>query len=301
MAAVTQLLQIIIPFFVGMGAARVLSDPERLRKPLNDYIVFIGLPLFLIHILSQVDLGEIARFASVSVTVLVALTVVSFLVVPRLVSDERKRPAFYLNGIYGNTGFLGLPLSYFIFGAEGLAIAAVYSISTTIIQFTLGIVAAEGLRGKVGRDVLTKAARFPSIYIVVVVLLISRWTIEFPQPVLYMSEAVVYIAPFIIGMTCTFSSFDRDTVKLGAFKMLLPIPLIVAVVMLFGASDPAITAGLWVFVLAASLPPALVNTSVSLHFDYDEVFSAEATSILTFVHILVVLTLSVIFIGLPGL
>ncbi|PYF84761.1 MULTISPECIES: AEC family transporter [Marinomonas] len=126
------LLLICLGFFLGKKT-NYLESPS-----LGALVSNLGLPALLLYsVLSmQMQVFSMLKIISATVSVLVLAGVVSFIFLKSL-----KLPTqFYLPPLVNpNTGNLGIPIAYALFGNEGMAIAVVISSVVQISHFTLGV------------------------------------------------------------------------------------------------------------------------------------------------------------------
>ncbi|MGO2355442.1 MAG: AEC family transporter [Marinomonas foliarum] len=126
------LLLICLGFFLG-------KKTDYLESPsLGALVSNLGLPALLLYsVLSmQMQVFSMLKIISATASVLVVAGVISFIFLKIL-----KLPTqFYLAPLVNpNTGNLGIPIAYALFGTEGMAIAVVISSVVQISHFTLGV------------------------------------------------------------------------------------------------------------------------------------------------------------------
>ncbi|WP_417527038.1 AEC family transporter [Marinomonas shanghaiensis] len=126
------LLLICLGYFLGKKT-NYLENPS-----LGALVSNLGLPALLLHsVLSmQMNIFSMLKLISATAIVLTLIALLSFVFLKLL-----KLPArFYLPPLVNpNTGNLGIPVAYALFGAEGMAIAVVISSVVQISHFTLGV------------------------------------------------------------------------------------------------------------------------------------------------------------------
>lgn len=125
-------LLICLGFFLG-------KKTDYLESPsLGALVANLGLPALLLYsVLSmQMQVFSMLKIISATVLVLALAGVISFIFLKAL-----KLPTqFYLPPLVNpNTGNLGIPIAYALFGTEGMAIAVVISSVVQISHFTLGV------------------------------------------------------------------------------------------------------------------------------------------------------------------
>lgn len=126
------LLPICLGFFLG-------KKTDYLENPsLAALVSNLGLPALLLYsVLSmQMQIFSMLKIIAATALVLVLVSLMSFVFLKALKLPTR----FYLPPLVNpNTGNLGIPVAYALFGAEGMAIAVVISSVVQISHFTLGV------------------------------------------------------------------------------------------------------------------------------------------------------------------
>lgn len=126
------LLLICLGFFLG-------KKTDYLENPsLGALVANLGLPALLLYSVLSMQMQAFSMLKIITATLLVLLLVslISFVFLKVLKLPTR----FYLPPLVNpNTGNLGIPVAYALFGAEGMAIAVVISSVVQISHFTLGV------------------------------------------------------------------------------------------------------------------------------------------------------------------
>ena len=126
------LLLICLGFFLGKKT-NYLENPS-----LGTLVSNLGLPALLLHsVLSmQMQIFSMLKIIVATTIVLALVSLLSYGFLKLLKLPTR----FYLPPLVNpNTGNLGIPVAYALFGAEGMAIAVVISSVVQISHFTLGV------------------------------------------------------------------------------------------------------------------------------------------------------------------
>ena len=143
----TSLLNTIATLFlllgVGFIAAKAKIVDEIGTKKLSDFVLKIGNPILIINAIIGINfsfenlkLGFFTLGAGILIHVLMAI--IAFLIALRIKNqNERKITEFTM--IFGNVGFIGLPILNSLFGAEGLFFGAFIVVGFNIFIWTWGI------------------------------------------------------------------------------------------------------------------------------------------------------------------
>ena len=109
----------------------------------SEMVFKIAAPCLIISSIGQVALSAEAfwEMAIATLMVLLLISFISIVIIKLLAHDWR---IFYVSMAFPNVGNLGLPLSLFAFGEEGLALAVAYFMVISIAHFSLGMAVATG-------------------------------------------------------------------------------------------------------------------------------------------------------------
>lgn len=156
----SEIIAIISPIFIaaaiGFGWAR--SGVDYPSDFIGRMVMNIALPCLLISTLSHSEV-QLAALLKMGLACLIAsaLMLMMALLVLRL---KKLNPREWLNSLlFANTGNMGLPLTLFAFGEEGLALSLGWFTGMMLLQFTLGnavVSRASGLHQ--AKELLTKPA-----------------------------------------------------------------------------------------------------------------------------------------------
>lgn len=121
--------------------SRVIDD--RGRKTLNDLLLKAVLP-FTILSSSQYEysvdmmrsIGAVALGSGLYY--LISLIVLRIAVWKTNIADSEKR-VFITTSVFANTGFVGMPIMYSLFGNPGLLLAAIYNLVYNVFFYTYGV------------------------------------------------------------------------------------------------------------------------------------------------------------------
>ena len=141
MDIIPQLAAIIVPVFicVGFGVLWAKIGTPFDSDLITSLIYNIGVPCLILATFQKVDIspGAMAGIAVAAIACYAAFTIIAFATVRALRLDV---PSL----MFPLTGSMGLPVCYFAFGDEGLALAIVYFTFGAIGSFTIGAAIAEG-------------------------------------------------------------------------------------------------------------------------------------------------------------
>lgn len=176
MEMLQQLAGIVVPVFIciGLGILWAKVGTPFDARLITSLVYNVGAPCLILATFQKVDiapavLGEIALATAACYA---AFTVIGIALLKALRLDL---PSYLPSLIFPLTGSMGMPVCYFAFGDEGLALAIVYFTFGAIGTFTIGAAIAEGSIS------FRKIARAPVIYAVIAVLVLKATGLRLPE------------------------------------------------------------------------------------------------------------------------
>lgn len=171
----SQLSAVVLPVLLVAGIGFIWAKIGRRFDSvfLTDIATNVGTPCLVAHSLTTLKLAR-ADIAQMGIAVLIA--VAGFLVLGIITLRLMKlSPNSYLPALmFPNTGNMGLPLSLFAFGQDGLGLAVVYFGCTVTLQFTLGISLSAGSLS------LSRLVRTPTVYAVAISIILLTLNLQLP-------------------------------------------------------------------------------------------------------------------------
>lgn len=254
-----------------MGAADV--------DVLNKVIIYISLPaLIFLTVQTSKLVPELAKMPLFAFAVMAAGLAAAFGVGKLLKLSAPLMGAFLLVAAFGNTGYLGFPLTIGLLGQSQLIKSVFYDFGTVTLIFTAGIMIA-GYFGDPEHktNVFKEFATFPSIIALVLGLLLNPLTLPaFATTGLkFLSAATVPLIMLTIGLSLETKKLGKYAVPLTAVVVLklLLAPVFGYIAARAGGFPPA---DLNVVVLEASMPAAMLSLVIGLKYKLDVEFIALA-------------------------
>jgi predicted permease len=183
-ALLTTFANYILPILLLSGAGFLLGKAVSIdSRALGRVVFYVFSPILVFNLLLHVELNAGEIFSTMAFTFLVCSLAGSLaFVFGRLMRLDRPvLMALILTVAFGNTGNYGLPLVSFAFGAEALAFASLYFVTTSILFNTAGVLIAS-----LGHMDLKTAVlglfKVPAVYGLVLAAILNRFDIALPLP-----------------------------------------------------------------------------------------------------------------------
>lgn len=279
----------VVTLFLLMAVGFVLAKLKVLTKPtlgeMSRVLMYLVCPAIMIDILaSETRSWETAQVMLIAGAALVGTYVLNMLLIQlcfrKKTADQRGVLRFA--SIYGNTGFMGIPLIQAVLGDSAMMIAATSLVVFNLSTWTHGAV----LIGGKERASLKKALLNPGTIGFVIALVIFAGGISLPGPV---ADAVGYIgslntplAMLIIGgqmAAVDLKSILKDTrLYVSALLKLLILPLITMLVLLPLGLEPIIVVAVTIL---AACPTAGATSIMSEMMGKDASLAARLVTLST--------------------
>jgi predicted permease len=295
-------VQGVLPVLLIGGLGYLVGRARSLElAPITGLTVLILSPAIVFDSLARAALPRdlLLRLVLHVVLQLAAVWLLTVLVARLVGWSGPSQGGLLLATLFANSGTVGLPLTFFAFGSEGLAIAggwfAVMAIGSSTIAPYLAARANVGVR-----RALVRVGRQPMIYAVVagVIVNLSAWSL--PVPVAQASQLLgggaMAIMLLLVGLQLTRLTVREEApgAALATAIRLLAVPPIawvagrlvglegmaLAVAVLQASTPTAVTSALWALEFDAR--PALVSAAVVL---------STVVSVVTLTVLLAVLTM----------
>jgi malate permease and related proteins len=228
---------------------------------LTQIVTEIGTPCLVFSTFAKMSVptGAFAVTAAASLTILIGFLIVATLVLKLCGLSLRT----YLPSMaFPNTGNLGIPLTLYAFGSEGLAYAIVFLCFTSVMNFTIGQAIAAGTMS--WRAII----KMPIIYAVALGLAVTESGIAVPQ---FLNNTIGLLGSITVPLMLLMLGVSLGSLRVAAFPRAFMLSLLrvgmgtglgFAVTALFGLHGAARAA----IVMQSSMPAAVFNYLFALRW-----------------------------------
>lgn len=285
--------QSILPLFLmialGYLAKRTIFDVKMLPG-LNQFVYYLAVPALLFNAASNASIDNLINVPALAAFFIgVLCTAIIVFVVSRTLfnaTHAEQRVLRALNGTFANYAYMGIPLTFAIFGDEAYAATVSIILAGNIFLIGGAQLLIEGIRQKeIGlkpmMSILDRSLlRNPIFLSTVLGLFVSANQIRMPDAIdtllNMLSPAAIPVALFCLGASLQFAKTSIDIGELGWMvfvKLCLHPALTFSAFLLLGINDP-----IWMAttVLLTALPTGALAHVVALKYD---VFEKETSQI----------------------
>ena len=262
--AAKQVLILYIMIAVGFICDKTGLFTEKTARGTNSLLFFITTPAIIIQSFMKTQFSKdsavklLYAFIGAVAVHLVGIAISSFLFRK---SPEDKKAVYRFACVYGNVGYMALPLAQEILGSEGVFYCSVGVIAFNIFCFTHGSWLMTEKNGSQKSFRPRKLILNPGIISVLIGLPLFLFSVELPEivatPLNSLAACNTPLAMIVFGTYLANADlktvFKDKNIYITAFVKLVAMPLIIfAVYKLFGASGAFLVAAM----ITASAPSA---------------------------------------------
>ena len=264
----------ILPILLLSGAGFALGKLLHIdARSLGRVVFYVFSPVLIFDLLIQnrLKLNEAIGVITLTICILSLMGLITFLL-GRLFKLERAAlTSILITTIFANTGNYGLPLVSFAFGEQALSYAGIYFVTTTFLFYTVGVLIAS-LGHMSLKDAALGLFRIPTMYAVILAILINLLQIQIPAPidraVQLAASGTIPLMLILLGVQLTSVQLMTSVraMQLSVSLRLLLAPLIALLLVgWFGIDGPARQAS----VTEASMPSMVSATVLATEYQLD--------------------------------
>lgn len=294
-----------------MGSMILIGVLLRINQPftaevqqmLIKIIVNVGLPAIILSSIFnfQID-GEVGeRIVAVLLFSLLlngGLIFIHWLLLPKLNIEGGKRSEIALLSVLGNTGFIGIPLAYTLFGPEGALLVAIFDAGIDLLLWTVGVTLLQGGEG----FSLRRLKALINIPMLAIIIGLTAGLTQFEAPHFFKElmqtlaniaspMAMIYIGLLIPPMWKRRRAIPFSLLLFTAGNKLLAMPIIVAITLWLLPFTPWLKG---ILLMSATMPSFALSSVLFSRYGADGLFSTAVvitSTLLSLLTIPVVLTL----------
>jgi len=264
------ILPIILLSGAGFALAKLLHIESR---SLGRVVFYVFSPVLIFDLLvkNKLNWSEAAGVIGFTTAIILTMGALTYLLGSLFKIERPALISILITTMFANTGNYGLPLVSFAFGEEALPYAGIYFVVTTTLFYTLGVLLAS-----LGHMNIKEAAlglfKIPTLYAVVLAILINAWSITIPAPINRAVElaagGTIPLMLILLGVQLSQVELSGNlrALQLSVVLRLLAAPLIAFLLAaLFGFKD-VVRQGA---VTQASMPSMVSATVLAAEYQLD--------------------------------
>jgi predicted permease len=174
----------ILPILLLGGAGFALGKLLHIdARSLGRVVFYIFSPVLIFNLLLQnrLNLSEAVGVMSMTLCTVAIMGLLTFLLGSLFRLERSALTSILITTMFANTGNYGLPLVSFAFGEKALSYAGIYFVTTTFLFYTVGVLIAS-LGHMNLRDAAIGLFKIPTMYAVILAILINIFKVQIPAP-----------------------------------------------------------------------------------------------------------------------
>lgn len=289
-------LSLFFMILVGVYGSKKKIITAAINKGLIDILIQITLPCMIlssfIYTYDDTIKTNVLKTFYYSIAVYLITIIISHLILLPIKKD--KKTILHFSNVFVNTGYIGFPVLYSIYGAEGVIYGSIFNMYFVIFLWTYGLLLFKGhLQKNSLLEELRKIIFNPSIIAVCAGILIMIFDLKIPVPLLSSIKSIGSISGplsmIIIGVILSNTNLKRYihdwTLYYGLAAKLIIIPAIIYVFSLFlGETSKAIHT----VIIMSSMPASAMTAIFAESFDREKEYAAVVVSLSTLVSLITI-------------
>lgn len=296
---IESVVSLFIIIIVGVYSSRKKIITEEMNRILVNILIKIALPFMIlssfIYTYDDSIKSNVLNTFYYSIIAYIVMILASYLILMPVEKD--KKTILHFSNVFVNTGYVGFPILYSIYGAEGVIYGSIFNMFFVILVWTYGIML---FKGNFNKNELKNELKVilvnPSIIAVCIGIIIMTFNIQLPGALLSSIEAIGNItgplSMIIIGVILSSIKLKRYlkdwTIYYGVATKLIVIPIIVYLILsLIGSPSKALNT----VIIMSAMPASAMTSIFAESFDKEKEYAAIIVSITTLLSLITITVL----------
>ena len=292
---IESVISLFIIILVGVYSSNRKIITKKINKGLVDLLVKVALPFMIlssfIYTYDEAIKSNIIDTFYYSLIAYIVMIIVSYVFLFPIKKD--KKTILHFSNVFVNTGYVGFPILFSIYGAQGVIYGSIFNMFFVILIWTYGIILFKGNfnRSDLKSELKTILVN-PSILAVCLGLIIMAFDIRLPGPLLSSIESIGSItgplSMLIIGVILSnvkIKKYLKDwTIYYGVTIKLLIIPSIIYLISLLIEPSKALNS----VVIMSAMPASTMTSILAESFNKEKEYAAIIVSITTLLSLITI-------------
>ena len=289
MVVITLSAKILLAMAIGYFCYKIGIFKETSPSVLSKFIADIAIPFMIFSAVTSMsgnaDLkSDFYTMLLVGVIMYAALVVISFLIVKLMRVPKISNGTYQASLIFGNIGFLGLPVAQDLYGAEGVFLMAVFQIHFNILVYSYGLwLMTKDGKGEFKFNI--KSLFNPGLVATILASVLYLADVSLPsvvtEPISFIGNIASALATVVLGsLVAQFSLkkvFSNGKMYILSIIRMIIFPLITYLIMKSIFGPCTLTS---IVTLSAGMPTAMIVSIFSESYGGDSETATESTSMM---------------------
>ena len=295
-AIVDSVFSLFIMILVGVYGSRKKIITSEINKGLIDILIQIGLPFMIVNsfIFTYDDTikSNVIKTFYYSLIAYIITIIISYLLL--LPVKNHKKTILHFANVFTNTGYVGFPILYSIYGEEGIIYGSIFNMFFVIFVWTYGLMLFKGNfeRNELKQEIKNILLN-PSIIGVFTGIIIMFFDIQLPNALTSSIKSIGNItgplSMLIIGVILSNIKIRKHlgdwTIYYGIITKLVIIPIIIYFIsLLAGDNSKAINT----VIIMTAMPASAMTSIFAESFNKEKEYAAVLVSVTTLLSLITV-------------
>ena len=291
---INSVLSLFIMILVGIYSSKKKIITPIINKGLTDILIKIALPFMIltsfIFTFDDNIKSNIIKTLYYSLAAYIIVIILSYLLLIPVKGD--KKTILHFANVFTNTGYVGFPILFSIYGPEGVIYGSIFNMFFVIFVWTYGLLL---FKGKLEKEDLKKEIKSillnPSIIAVLLGIIILVFNIQLPQALSSSMKSIGSmtgpLSMIIIGVILSNVKIKKHlkdwTIYYGIITKLIIIPIIICLLFfLIGDMSKAAVTVIIMVAMPASAMTSILAESFNKELEYAAII-VSATTLLSLI------------------
>lgn len=300
--AAQQVIILYILVAVGFIADRLKIFTEETAKLSNNLLFYFVTPAVIItsFLSMEFTMEKATAFGIAFLGAVGTMVIGALLSAPLFKNKGEDRPIYQFAAIYGNMGYMALPLADAVLGSEGVFYCSAGVVAFNVICFTHGIwLMSKPVDGKKAKFDLKMVFKTPGVISVLIGLPLFILDIKVPHiisaPLNYIAGmntplAMIFFGTYISNTDIKKMFLDKGIYLVSLIKLVIMPLIMLGIYKLIGMSGTLLTACM----ISASSPSANNTVMFSAKYDHNTQTASKIVALVSFMSILTIPVMIVI-------
>lgn len=291
----TEIINVILPVFLLLGIGFFVGKYMEINsKSVSDLCIYVFSPALFFHSVttSSLDLGDLGRIVLFALLLFLLFALLVKVLGGLLGWQKAYQNTMMLASAFPNTGNYGLPIVFFAFGDEGMAIAIIYVVTQSLLMNSAGIFYASNHEKTPRKEIFITIVRMPGFIAITIGLLLEIADIAVPQAIGnatgLLGQAAVPVLLTLLGITLASIQIKNVLAFIGTAALLKLVAFPALGFLLLSLLYPMDSLEAKVLLIAVATPAAATTTLLAIKFDMNPDMVASAMFVSTLASIITI-------------
>lgn len=291
----TEIINVILPVFLLLGIGFFVGKFMDINsKSVSDLCIYVFSPALFFHSVttSSLDLGDLGRIVLFALLLFLLFALLVKVLGGFLGWQKAYQNTMMLASAFPNTGNYGLPIVFFAFGDEGMAIAIIYVVTQSLLMNSAGIFYASNHERTPRKEIFITIVRMPGFIAITVGLVLKIADIVVPEAIGnatgLLGQAAVPVLLTLLGITLASIQIKNVLAFIGTAALLKLVAFPAIGFLLLSLLYPMDSLEAKVLLIAVATPAAATTTLLAIKFDMNPDMVASAMFVSTLASILTI-------------